>query len=184
MKTSDHPTAKALTFPLAGRDHLQGAIDAPLMLLEYGDYECPYCGAAHPIVKEVQAHLGDQLGFAFRNFPLTNLHSHAQHAAESAEAAGAQGHFWAMHDVLFENQDQLGDDDLAGYARALRLDPGRLMREVFAGIHTDRVREDFRDGARAGVNGTPTFFVNGVHYAGPPTVAGLLQALGHPRPGR
>jgi len=164
--------------PVAGRDHLQGGpADAEFVLLEYGDYQCPYCGEAYALVEEVQAELGARLCFAFRNFPLTALHPQAEHAAEAAEAAGGLGHFWAMHDMLFENQDALEDDDLAGYASALRLDPRRLLGEVLSGVHAARVREDFRNGVRGGVNGTPTFFVNGLRYAGPPTAAGLLAAL-------
>src|SRR5947207_12422035 len=103
MKT-ESPKSK-LTLPVAGRDHIQGAADAPIALLEYGDYECPFCGEAYPIVKAVQERLGERLCFAFRNFPLVNSHPHAEHAAEAAEAAGAQGKFWEMHDLLFQNQD-------------------------------------------------------------------------------
>src|SRR5260221_12513564 len=147
-----------LVLPLAGRDHIQGAIDAPLTLVEYGDYECPYCGEAHPVVKAIQESLGDRLCFAFRNFPLVNSHPHAEHAAEAAEAAGAQGQFWEMHDSLYENQQALEDEDLAQYAEALGLDARRLMHEVLQGAHTSRVREDFRSGARGCVNGNPAFF--------------------------
>jgi protein-disulfide isomerase len=174
---SSHGTARGLVLPVAGRDHLQGSIDAPILLIEYGDYECPYCGAAHPVVKAVQKELGEKLCFAFRNFPLANMHPHAEHAAEAAEAAAAQGQFWAMHDMLFENQQQLEDEDLAGYASALHLDAKRLIREVMAGEHAARVREDFRSGALGGVNGTPTFFINGVRFSGEPSVPGLLGAL-------
>ena len=111
-----------LTLPNAKRDHIQGPIDAPIALVEYGDYECPYCGEAYPIIKAIQERLGDRMCFAFRNFPLVNSHPHAQHAAEAAEAAGAQGRFWEMHDLLFENQDALEDENLAQYAEALGLD--------------------------------------------------------------
>jgi len=163
-ETSTSIPKSKLTLPIANRDHIQGSIDAPITLVEYGDYECPYCGAAHPIVKAVQKHLGNRLCFAFRNFPLTNMHAYAQHAAEAAEAAGAQGKFWEMHDVLFENQDALDDEALTQYASALGLDARRLISEVLAGAHSERVREDFRSGARGGVNGTPTFFINGVRY--------------------
>jgi protein-disulfide isomerase len=169
--------ASKLLLPQARRDHIQGPIDAPIALVEYGDYECPYCGEAHPIIKAVQERLGDRLCFAFRNFPLVNAHPHAQHAAEAAEAAGAQGKFWEMHDLLFENQNALDDEDLAQYATALDLDARRLIDEVVAGTHTGRVREDFRSGARGGVNGTPTFFINGVRYDGEPSVNALLAAL-------
>ena len=166
-----------LTPPNAKRDHIQGRIDAPHALVEYGDYECPYCGEAYPIVKTVQERLGDKLCFVFRNFPLVNSHPHAQHAAEAAEAAGAQGKFWEMHDVLFENQEALEDEALAQYAEGLGLDARRLMGEVLSGAHAARVREDFRSGARGGVNGTPTFFINGVRYEGAPAADALVAAL-------
>jgi len=173
--------AGKLTLPIVGRDHIQGPSDAPVALIEYGDYECPYCGEAYPIVQAVQRRLGDRLCFAFRNFPLVNSHPHAEHAAEAAEAAGAQGKFWEMHDILFENQNALEDEDLARYAEELRLDSRRLVSEVAAGAHSARVREDFRSGARGGVNGTPTFFVNGIRYDGEPGVAALYAALTQPR---
>jgi protein-disulfide isomerase len=121
--------------------------------------------------------LGAGLCLVFRNFPLVNAHPHAQHAAEAAEAAGVQGKFWEMHDLLFENQNALEDEDLAQYATALGLDARRLIGEVVEGTHTGRVREDFRSGARGGVNGTPTFFINGVRYDGEPSVNALLTAL-------
>jgi protein-disulfide isomerase len=174
--SSSIPKSK-LTLPTAGRDHIQGPIDAPIALVEYGDYECPYCGEAHPIVKAVQKRLGNRLCFAFRNFPLANMHPHAEHAAEAAESAGAQDRFWEMHDLLFENQDALDDESLAQYASTLGLDVQRLVGEVMSGAHAARVREDFRGGARSGVNGTPTFFINGVRYDGEPDVDALVAAL-------
>ena len=166
-----------LTVPAAGRDHVQGPTDAPITLLEYGDYECPYCGEAHPIVKAVQDRLGNRLCFAFRHFPLLMVHPHAEHAAELAEAAAAQGKFWQMHDRLFENQEALEDEDLAEYAATLGLDAKRLMGEVGSGAHGERIREDLQTGRRLGVNGTPTFFVNGVPYEGEVEVNALLTAL-------
>jgi protein-disulfide isomerase len=159
------PTSK-LTLPDADHDHIQGPTDAPFLLLEYGDYECPHCGEAYPIVRAVQKQLGNRLCFAFRNFPLTTIHPYAAHAAEAAEAAGAQGRFWEMHDLLFENQDALADESLAQYASAVGTDAGRVISEILTGVHTERVREDFRYGSRAGVNGTPTFFINGARYDG------------------
>jgi protein-disulfide isomerase len=165
------------TLPIAGRDHIQGPIDAPFALVEYGDYQCPYCGEAYPMVKAIQERLGDKLCFAFRNFPLATMHPYAEHAAEAAEAAAEQGHFWEMHDILFENQNALEDDDIAQYAESLGLDSERLMGEVRSGAHALRVKEDFRGGARNGVNGTPTFFVNGVRYDGAPDAAELFAAL-------
>jgi protein-disulfide isomerase len=177
MKRDTHAGGPLSPFPMPDRDHLQGPKDAPMMLLEYGDYECPYCGEAYPVVKAVQQRLGRRLCFAFRNFPLSNSHPHAQRAAEAAEAAGAQGRFWEMHDLLYENQDALADEDLAGYAAALRLDVKRFMSEVLSGAHEIRVREDFRSGARNGVNGTPSFFINGERYDGMRGVEELLAAL-------
>jgi len=179
---SSIPKSK-LTLPIGGRDHIQGPIEAPIALLEYGDYECPYCGDAYSVVKAIQERLGNRLCFAFRNFPLVNAHPHAEHAAEAAEAAGVQGKFWEMHDTLYENQTALDDEDLAQYAGDLRLDARRLINEVVADAHVARVREDFRSGARGGVNGTPTFFINGVRYDGAPDVDTLFAALTqhHPR---
>ena len=163
--------------PMPDRDHIQGPVDAPIQLVEYGDYECSYCGEAYPVVKEIQERLGKRLCFAFRNFPLGNSHPHAQHAAEVAEAAAAHGRFWEMHDLLYENQDALEDEDLAQYASALHLDARRLMSDVMAGTYSSRVREDFRSGARQGVNGTPSFFINGVLYNGTTGVEEMLLAL-------
>src|SRR5580704_13959305 len=150
-----------LILPRAKHDHIQGPIDAPIALVEYGDYECPFCGEAYPILKAVQKKLGDKLCFAFRNFPLTNMHPHAEHAAEAAEAAGAQGKFWEMHDAIYENQAALEDDDLAKYATGIGLDGRRLLADVQAGANLARIRDDFKSGVRGGVNGTPSFFING-----------------------
>src|SRR5438105_1359491 len=145
MRTDSNKTAATskLVLPVANRDHTQGPIKAPFALVEYGDYECPYCGEAYPIVKAIQERLGESLCFAFRNFPLVNAHPHAEHAAEAAEGAGAQGKFWEMHDLLFSNQNALDDEDLAQYATVLDLDGPRLIDEVLAGAYSARVREDF-----------------------------------------
>ena len=167
----------ALTLPDPDRDHIYGSADGSIRLLEYGDYECPFCSEAQPIIKEIQRRLGDDLLFAFRHFPLTNIHPHSKHAAEAAEAAGAQGNFWAMHDILFENQDALEDEYLAAYAAELGLDETRLLREVTSGIYAQRIREDFKSGMRGGVNGTPTFFINGERYDGARDLKHLLKAL-------
>ena len=161
---SDSRLAAQLTLPVGERDHRQGPEAAPVTLVEYGDYECPHCGRAYPIVREVQARLGDRLRFVFRNFPLTQSHPHAQHAAEAAESAAAQGRFWEMHDRLYERQEALEDRDLERHAAELGLDAARLAAELAAHTHAPRVREDFMSGVRSGVNGTPTFFVNGVRY--------------------
>ncbi|HEX3532906.1 MAG TPA: DsbA family protein [Gemmatimonadaceae bacterium] len=155
-----------LTPPVSAQDHAAGPADAPVTLVEYGDYECPYCGMAYPVVKAVQRALGNQLRFVFRNFPLAEAHPHARLAAEAAEAAGAQGRFWEMHDVLFENQSALEPADIVGYAQSVGLDLTRFEQDIEAGTYTKKVRDDFRSGVRSGVNGTPTFFVNGERYDG------------------
>jgi protein-disulfide isomerase len=158
----------ALTPPVSASDHAEGSAGAPVTLVEYGDYECPHCGAAFPVTKALQREMGRELRFVFRNFPLREAHPHAQHAAIAAEAAGAHGDakFWAMHDVMFEHQDALADADLAGYAEALGIPPNEIFAAFEGGPFADRVRADFRSGVRSGVNGTPTFFVNGVRYDG------------------
>jgi protein-disulfide isomerase len=167
----------ALTLPDPERDRISGSADGSIRLLEYGDYECPFCAEAQPIVKEIQRRLGDDLLFAFRHFPLTNIHPHAEHAAEAAEAAGAQGNFWGMHDTLFANQEALEDEDLATYAAELDLDETRLIREVTSSVYASRIREDFKSGVRGGVNGTPTFFINGERYDGARDLKHLVNAL-------
>jgi protein-disulfide isomerase len=166
-----------LTPPLSAHDHIQGSPDANIVLVEYGDYECPYCGAAYPVVKELQKRLAHKLSFAFRNFPLANAHPHAELAAEAAEAAGAQGKFWEMHDLLYENQAALEPENLIEYATTLGLDLPRFTKEVNEHVYAARVREDFRSGVRSGVNGTPTFFINGERYNGAYDVRSMLAAL-------
>jgi protein-disulfide isomerase len=150
--------------PVSERDHIEGDSQAPVTLVEYGDYECPHCGRAYPIVKEVQRRLGTRLRFVFRNFPLTQMHPHAEHAAEAAESAAAQGKFWAMHDALFENQHALDDANLLQLAEELGLDGQPFSTDMSEHHYAPRVREDVMSGIRSGVNGTPTFFVNGVRY--------------------
>src|SRR5207248_6721671 len=132
--TQESGTAR-LTLPVSQRDHQQGPETAPVTLVEYGDYECPYCGEAYPIVKEIQRRLGDRLRFVFRNFPLTQSHPHAEHAAEAAEAAAAHGTFWAMHDALFEHQRALDDDGLLRLAEELELDARRFALEMADHVH-------------------------------------------------
>jgi protein-disulfide isomerase len=154
-----------LTLPVAeDRDHIQGAPDAAVTLLEYGDYQCPYCGAAYPIVKQLQEAMVAELRFVFRNFPITTAHPYAEQAAEGAEAAAVQDRFWPMHDLLYENQQRLEAEDLVGYSDSLGLDVARFERELGEHVHAARVHEDFMSGVRSGVNGTPTFFINGVRH--------------------
>jgi protein-disulfide isomerase len=159
------------------RDHIQGSAAAPVTLVEYGDYECPYCGEAYPIVKAVQERMGPQLRFAFRNFPISTSHPHAEQAAEAAEAASAQGRFWEMHDHLYENQRNLLNDDLHSYAVALDLDTDLFDKQLVEHVYADRVHDDFMSGVRSGVNGTPTFFINGLRHDDSYELETLLQSL-------
>jgi protein-disulfide isomerase len=166
-----------LAVPLSDRDHVIGPETAPVTLVEYGDYECPYCGAAHVSVTEILGVLGDDLRFAFRNFPLSQIHAHAFQAANAAEAAAAQGAFWGMHDLLFENQRHLDTASLLGYARTLGLDLQRFGPDLTQQTYAPRIRDDFLSGVRSGVNGTPTFFVNGVRHNGGYDPESLLEAI-------
>jgi protein-disulfide isomerase len=167
-----------LTMPVSeDRDHIEGPADAAVTLVEYGDYECPYCGAAYPIIKEVRARMGERLRFVYRNFPITTSHPHAEQAAEAAEAAASQGRFWQMHDLLFENQKRLGDQDLHAYAERLGLDVEPFDKELAEHAHAARVRDDFMSGVRSGVNGTPTFYINGARHDDSYDVETLLGAL-------
>lgn len=167
----------ALTVPIGDGDHVAGPRTAPVTLLEYGDYECPFCGAAHTVVHKVRTMLGHELRFAYRHFPLGQIHPHAFVAAEAAEAAGAQGMFWEMHDILFTHQDRLGAEDLLEYAQRLGLDLPRFTRELASHTHASTVRAHFSSGVRSGVNGTPTFFINGYRHNGGYDLPSLLEAL-------
>jgi protein-disulfide isomerase len=166
-----------LKVPVTAEDHIEGDPTAELTLLEYGDYECPHCGRAYGIVKQVQKHFGRRLRFVFRNFPLAQIHPHAQTAAETAEFAGAHGRFWEMHDLLFENQDRLGLPLLLALTEELGLDPQALRDALTAGEFEPRVRRDFLSGVRSGVNGTPTFFVGENRHDGPWEFEDLVTAL-------
>jgi NhaA family Na+:H+ antiporter len=162
------------------RDHVQGSLDAPVVFVEYGDYECPHCLQAHSIVQELQDRLGERACFVYRHFPIRSSHPHAQHAAEAAEAAGAQGKFWEMHDLLFENQEALLDENLIEYARQIGLDQVQFQRDLAEGRFKDRVLEDFKSGVRSGVNGTPTFYINDERYDGPWDVESLVEEAEKP----
>ena len=157
-----------LTVPVGPRDHARGPASAPVTLVEYGDFECPQCGAAHPIIQRIRETFGDRLRFVFRHFPLTNSHPNAQHAAEEAEWAAAQGAFWPMHDALYGAQKSLSDRRMVELAVALGL-PGAAAAITRAWTeHTfiPRVKEDFASGLKSGVTGTPAFFINGVRHEG------------------
>ena len=153
-----------LKIGVSPQDHAQGAVNAPVTLVEYGDYQCPHCGHAYPIVKRIQKHFGPRLRFVFRNFPLGEMHPEAVAAAETAEFAGANGKFWEMHDGLFENQQRLGGELYAQMAGGLGLSAEALDQALQDGTYGDRVRADFQGGVRSGVNGTPTFFINGQRH--------------------
>jgi protein-disulfide isomerase len=169
--------APKLVLPVSERDHIRGPANAPVTLVEYGDYQCPYCGLANPIVDAIRRELGDGLRFVFRNFPLTEVHPHAEHAAEIAEAAGAHNKFWEMHDLLYAHQDALDDRHLAEYAASLGVAASAIKSALAQHAYSERVREDFMSGVRSGVNGTPTFFINGVRHDGSYERETLLAAI-------
>jgi protein-disulfide isomerase len=166
-----------LNLPVNDRDHIQVPRTAPVKLVEYGDYECPYTGQAYPIVKEIQKRLGDNLLSVFRNFPLREIHPHAEHAAEAAEAAAAQGKFWEMHDYLFEHQQALDDNHLSQYAKTLGLNTDRFQRDMSGHIYTSLIDKSLGDGIASCVEGTPTFFINGVRHNGSWDLETLLTAI-------
>jgi len=159
---------KKLTIPVnSGSDHIRGSVNnnAPITLVEYGDYECPYTGMAYPIVRELIREFGeDKIRFVFRNFPLNDIHPHAQHASEAAEAAAAQNKFWQMHDYLFEHQKALDDDHLLQYAQKIGLDIHKFKDDVSRHVYAPLIEESLKGGIDSGVEGTPTFYVNGVRY--------------------
>jgi protein-disulfide isomerase len=168
--------------PVSEHDHAAGSADAPLTLVEYGDYQCPHCAAADPVVRAVQKALGADLRFVFRNFPLTEAHPAAEPAAEFAESAAVQGKFWDAHDAIFawsrrHGPPSLGPDAFDAIATSLKLDPQQLEADVESHRYLERIKNDFNGGIRSGVNGTPTFFINGVRFDGAPTVEDLSEAL-------
>ena len=165
--------------PVSARDHVRGPETAPVTLIEYGDFECPHCGIAYPIVKELHARLGDRVRFVFRHFPLTNVHPHAQAAAEASEFAATSGLFWQMHAILYEQQKQLADGQLLRLAALLELDEGGLSRALTDHTFFSRVKEDFLGGIKSGVKGTPAFFINGRRHDGDTASLGpaIEQAL-------
>jgi protein-disulfide isomerase len=167
-----------LKVPVTAGDHVQGELATALVtLVEYGDYECPHCGRAYPIVKEVQRHFGARVAFVFRNFPLSEIHPNAEAAAEAAEFAAASGRFWEMHDALFENQANLGRPLLRRLCDALGLPQESLELALADKQYAERVRADFLGGVRSGVNGTPTFFIDGHRHEGPFDYEDLVKAI-------
>jgi len=166
-----------LKIPVNEIDNAVGEMNAPVTLLEYGDFECPYCLKARSVIEAVQNIEGTKLRFVFRNFPLSQIHMHALHAAYAAEAAARQGKFWEMHDMLFENQFAFEDQDLIKYAQSLNLDMQRFLKDMNSEEITKKVKEDFIGGVRSGVNGTPTFFINGIRFNRPCEVSYLQEAI-------
>jgi protein-disulfide isomerase len=169
-----------LSQPVGPGDHILGSPGAGVAIVEYLDYECPYCARAHRVVAEVLERVGDQARYVPRHFPLSQIHPHALLAAQAAEAAAAQGRFWPMHATLFDNQFALDADSILVYADALGLDVPRFTRDLRSGAHLPKVQSDFKSGVRSGVNGTPTFFVNGDRlerqWDAPTLVAAIQQA--------
>ena len=167
----------SLRVPVDKSDHAQGPADAPVTLIEYGDYQCPYCGAAYPIVKQLQERFGDDLRFVFRNFPLQQAHEHAMSAAMTAEFAATKGKFWEVHDALYESQDQLGPGLYTAIAAQLGVDGKELGDALESDTIFEKVKKDFDGGVRSGVNGTPSFFVNGTRYDGPRDFETMAETL-------
>jgi protein-disulfide isomerase len=165
-----------LTVPVQDQDHIQGSEDAPVTLVEYGDFECPTCGQAYPIVKHVQKHFGDRLRFVYRHFPLPQ-HTMAEPAAEASEFADTQGKFWAMHDALYENQEDLSTDLFVELAGNLRLNEKALEKALDRTEFAERIEADMESGEDAGVHGTPTFFINGKQHQGSFGVQQLIAAI-------
>jgi protein-disulfide isomerase len=166
-----------LVLPVGTRDHVRGPETALVTMVEYGDFECPYCGEAYPVLEEVVRSLGDKLRFLFRHFPLTQIHPHAQHAAEAAETAASHHKFWEMHGMLFTHQIALDDQALTTYASTIGLEPKAFIRDLDSHRHAARVQEDFLSGVKSGVNGTPTLFINDTRFDGPPDYDSLLEAI-------
>ena len=166
-----------LKVPVTPHDHVQGDPDAPVTLVEYGDYQCPHCRLAHFVIKRLQQHYDDQLSLVFRHFPLVQIHPHAETAAEAAEFAGLHGLFWDMHDGIYENQDQLSVPFLFELAEELGLPAADLQRALESHELLGMIREDFSGGVRSGVNGTPTFFINGERHDGSYGFEDLVTAI-------
>lgn len=166
-----------LILPVSERDHILGPLDAAITLLEYGDYECPHCTAAYLVVNAIKEELGDQLCFAYRHFPLTDLHPDAEPAAEAAEAAGARERFWEMHAVLYENSPNLTGRDLIVYAEEAGVGGDSFVNELRGHRYFPHIKEDIESGLGSGVKSTPTFFINGVRHGGGYDLKSLLEAL-------
>jgi protein-disulfide isomerase len=166
-----------LKIPASKNDHIQGSLDAPIVLVQYGDYQCPYCRMAYPVIKKIQKQMGDGLAFVYRNFPLSQVHPFAVIAAEAAEAASLQDNFWQMHDLLYDKQPELSPELIAELVKELHLDLAKFKKDATSEKVLNRIKEDFMNGVRSGVNGTPCFFINGERYNGAPTFEELKGAI-------
>lgn len=175
MSTLSRQAKRVLS--LRDDDHVAGPDTAPITLVAYCDFECPYCGRAYPIIKRLQARLEERFRFVFRHFPLIHKHPLAQQAAEASEAAAAQSRFWPMHDLLFKHQEALERSDLCAYAESLDLDVGRFEQDLADRVHKERVDEDVRSGRLTGVKGTPTFFINDALHADEDTLERLVLRM-------
>lgn len=169
--------ASRLILPVGDFDHCQGSPTAKFTLVQYGDYQCPFCRIAHSFISSIQQQLGEQLRFVFRHFPQPHLHPEAYHAAEAAEAAASQNKFWDMHTHLLQHQSQLADSYLVEYAIALYLDVDQFLAEMASDCHTARIQADIESGVQSGVIKTPTFFINGLKYSDDPHLEKLLEAI-------
>jgi protein-disulfide isomerase len=156
----------ALTPAVSAIDHLWGNKDALIELVEYGDFQCPHCGRAFPIIKRLKETMKDAIKFVFRNFPISKIHPQAKPASVAAEAAALQNRFWEMHDIIFENQKKLNNNSLLEYAAAIGLELIKFNEDIHRENLLEKVEKDFMSGLRSGVNATPTFFINGIRYEG------------------
>lgn len=166
-----------LDSPVGADDHVEGPRSAPIILVEYGDFQCPTCAAAYEEVKDLRRALRRSIRFVYRHFPVTEIHPFASNAAEAAEAAGAQGKFWEMHDLLYENQDAIDPDAFDELADAIGLDILPFSRDLADHRFLEKARRDFRSGSRSGVRGTPGFYVNGERHDGLATAESLLRTI-------
>ncbi len=171
------PLGSDLSMPPDERDHVRGPADAPVTIVEYGDYECATCARTHPIIQRLLRDSAGQLRFVFRHFPLNSVHRHAGQAAQAAEAAGNQGRFWEMHDVMFDHIDELADTDLSRYALKVGLEIYGFEADLSSGRLSGRVERDRESGLNSGVSGTPAIFINGARHVGQITLESLRDAV-------
>ncbi|WP_092382050.1 DsbA family protein [Micromonospora phaseoli] len=176
MSTPLQVTARLRT-PVTDEDHVRGPVDAPVTIVEYGDFQCPFCGLAHANLREVLRQRAETVRLVYRHFPIANIHPYAERAAEAAEAAGRRGRFWEMHDWLYEHQDQLDPVHLTLGIEQLGLPVDEVEAEIAGHTHGDRIRQDFVSAVRSGVDATPTVFVNDARHDGDFDVATLLTTV-------